>query len=103
MMSIVAARFSSTRARSAGTDMTSLVRSSSVACSCAPICANAPRIACRSAGRSGSSGGAPAIAATSIGSYWSSMTTSSLVLKYRKNVLGEISAAAAICSTVVAS
>ena len=29
-------------------------------------------------------------------------TTSSLVGKYRKNVLGDTSAAAAICSTVVA-
>jgi hypothetical protein len=31
------------------------------------------------------------------------MTTSSLVFKYRNNVAGDTSAAAAICSTVVAS
>jgi hypothetical protein len=35
------------------------------------------------------------------GSVASKSTTSSLVGKYRKNVLGETSAAAAICSTVV--
>src|SRR5207247_6753989 len=39
----------------------------------------------------------------SSGAYSSASTTSSLVLKYRKNVLGEISAAAAIWSTVVCS
>src|SRR6266545_3486435 len=64
---------------------------------------NARRITCRRAAIGDRSGGAWAISLIRSGSYSSSITTSSLVLKYRKNVLGEISAAAAIWSTVVCS
>src|SRR6266498_6154205 len=64
---------------------------------------NARRITCRRAAIGDRSGGAWAISLIRSGSYSSSITTSSLVLKYRKKVLGEISAAAAIWSTVVCS
>src|SRR2546430_4219080 len=64
---------------------------------------NAVRSTCRSAASGGRSDGSAARSLSRSGSYSSSITTSSLVLKYRKNVLGEISAAAAIWSTVVCS
>src|SRR5437763_12855810 len=102
-MSTLLLKLSSIRIRSAGTASISFVRCLILLTSTGPIWLNPIDITCRSAGRNGSSDGSWASSASSIGSYSSSSTTSSLVLKYRKNVLGEISAAAAIWSTVVCS
>ncbi len=59
-------------------------------------------MAARTAAIGPSPGGCCSNAATIRVSMSSCRTRSSLVGKYRKNVLGDTSAAAAICSTVVA-
>ncbi len=96
------ANSSSARARISGTVMLSLVLSRRRSRSAPVYESNICRTAARTAAIGPSPGACCSNAAINRVSMSSCRTTSSLVGKYRKNVLGDTSAAAAICSTVVA-
>lgn len=91
------------RARIAGTSTISRVRRRSSSSSVVRSAASASVTTNRSDCSGGSPAGRLRSSASMRGSYSSVRTMSSLVAKYRKTVLGDTSAASAICSIVVAS
>lgn len=91
------------RARTAGTSTISRVRRRSSPSSAARNVVSASRSMTRTDSSGGSSAGRPRSRASMTGSCSSVRTMSSFDAKYRNTVLGETSAASAICSIVVAS